>query len=55
MTRIPVLILAAGLTAGALDPVDAATRTVRVPNHRTWRTSGGLVECAERWSAQRSG
>lgn len=32
MTRIPVLILAAGLTAGALSPVDAATKKVRVPN-----------------------
>lgn len=129
MTRIPVLILAAGLTAGALAPVEAATKKVRVPNQYdgswtivattaegpcsastryhvqikdsdasipgeevdidggvssagavqatitsganrvpisgsldaagsgsgTWRTSGGLVECAGSWSAKRSG
>lgn len=32
MSRTPVLILAAGLIAGALYPADAATKNVRVPN-----------------------
>jgi hypothetical protein len=129
VSRTPVLFLAAGLMAGALYPVDAATKKVRVPNQYdgswtivattaqgpcsastsyhvqikdsdasipgeevdidggvssagsvqatiisgankvpisgnldakgsgsgTWRTSGGLVECAGSWSAKRSG
>lgn len=33
MSRIPVLILAAGMMAGALCQADAATKKVRVPNH----------------------
>lgn len=32
MTRTPRLILAAGLTAGALGTADAATKRVQVPN-----------------------
>ncbi|MBP1178094.1 heme utilization protein [Methylobacterium sp. PvR107] len=32
MARTSLLILAAGLTAGALSPVHAATKRVRVPN-----------------------
>lgn len=32
VTRIPLLILVAGLTAGTLSPADAATKKVRVPN-----------------------
>lgn len=32
MARTPTLILAAGLTAGAFLPADAATRKVQVPN-----------------------
>ena len=32
MARTSLLILAVGLTAGALNPADAATKKVRVPN-----------------------
>ena len=32
MTRTSLLILAAGLTAGALNPAEAATKKVRVPS-----------------------
>lgn len=32
MTRTSLLILATGLTAGALNPAEAATKKVRVPN-----------------------
>ena len=46
MARIPTLIIAAGLTAGALSPVHAATKKVRVPNQYdgSWTIIATTVE-----------
>ena len=46
MARIPTLIIAVGLAAGALSPVHAATKKVRVPNQYdgSWTIIATTVE-----------
>ena len=56
MTRIPVWILAAGLLACLLNPADAATKKVRIPNQYdgSWTIVAATAQgpCSESTSYQ---